>query len=66
MPKTKTHSGTKKRVKMTAKGKLKVSRANRAHLKSAKSKDSIRKGRRAKYLKPQDERRVKKQVSQSK
>jgi len=32
VPKMKTHSGTKKRVKMTGKGKLRRQRANRRHL----------------------------------
>ena len=32
MPKMKTHSGTKKRVKVTGKGKLRRQRANRRHL----------------------------------
>jgi len=62
MPKMKSHSGTKKRVKKTATGKLKVSHANRAHLKTAKSKSSIRKNRRPKYVETADAKRMKKQI----
>ena len=37
MPKMKTHSGTKKRVKSTGKGKLRHERANKRHLLEVKS-----------------------------
>ena len=46
MPKNKTHSGTKKRVKLTAGGKLKRRRAFSSHLlthKSSKRKRKMRK-----------------------
>ncbi|MFQ5591139.1 MAG: 50S ribosomal protein L35 [Phycisphaerae bacterium] len=37
MPKMKTHKGLKKRVKLTASGKIKHRRANTGHLMSGKS-----------------------------
>lgn len=37
MPKNKTHSGTKKRVKVTGSGKLRRERAGRRHLLEKKS-----------------------------
>ena len=37
MPKQKTHKGLKKRVKITARGKLKRKRAGAGHLMSGKS-----------------------------
>ena len=37
MPKMKTHKGIKKRVRITAKGKVKHRRANTGHLMSSKS-----------------------------
>jgi large subunit ribosomal protein L35 len=46
MPKNKTHSGTKKRVKLTASGKLKRRRAFSSHLlthKTSKRKRKMRK-----------------------
>ncbi|MEK7700237.1 MAG: 50S ribosomal protein L35 [Planctomycetota bacterium] len=45
MPKLKTHKGAKKRVKITAKGKVKRSKAGKGHLMSGKS------GRRGMHLK---------------
>ena len=38
MPKVKTHSGTKKRFKLTGKGKVKRFQANTSHLMRKKSK----------------------------
>lgn len=63
MPKMKTHSGTKKRVKRTASGKLKVPHSNRNHLKSAKSKSAIRRNRNANFIDKSDLKRIKKQVA---
>ncbi len=59
MPKIKTHSATKKRVSVTATGKLKVSHANRAHLKGNKSKKTIRNNRSANFISKSDEKRIK-------
>ncbi|MEP9412341.1 MAG: 50S ribosomal protein L35 [Candidatus Brocadia sp.] len=44
MPKLKTHKGLKKRIKITAKGKVKRSKAGKSHLMSGKS------GRRREHL----------------
>ena len=46
MPKMKTHSGAKKRFKLTKKGKVKMNHANRRHIlnkKSTKRKRGLRK-----------------------
>ncbi len=66
MPKMKTHSGTAKRVKKTASGKIKVSHANRAHLKGNKNKNTIRNNRSANFVAPSDAKRIHKAVSQVK
>ncbi len=66
MPKQKTHSGTAKRVRKTGTGKLKVSRANRNHLKGNKSKKAIRNNRKAGLVSASDEQRIKQQISQIK
>lgn len=47
MPKIKTHSGAKKRFRVTKNGKIKISHANRRHIlnkKSTKRKRGLRKG----------------------
>lgn len=47
MPKIKTHSGAKKRFRVTKSGKIKLSHANRSHIlnkKSTKRKRRLRKG----------------------
>jgi len=63
MPKMRTHSGTKKRVKRTASGKVKVSHSQRGHLKSAKSKSSIRKHRNPNFVSASDLKRIKQQIA---
>ncbi len=50
MPKMKTHKGLKKRVKLTANGKLKHKRANSGHLMSGKSGNRRRKLRQRSIL----------------
>jgi len=47
MPKMKTHKGIKKRVKVTARGKIKYKRANSGHLMSGKS------GKRCRHMRKQ-------------
>jgi large subunit ribosomal protein L35 len=42
MPKNKTHSGTKKRFKVTGSGKLRRERANKRHLLEHKSSKRVR------------------------
>ena len=49
MPKIKTHSGAKKRFKVTKSGKIKISRANRRHILNKKSTKRKRKLRKAAY-----------------
>ena len=61
MPKQKTHKGLKKRVKVTASGKVKRHRSGASHLKSNKTSKRRRrlassalvKGLKAKVVKPQ-------------
>ena len=43
MPKMKTHKGLKKRVRVTARGKIKFKKKNSGHLMSGKSGDRCRK-----------------------
>ncbi len=50
MPKMKTHKGLKKRIRLTAKGKIKHKRANTGHLMSGKSGDRRRKLRKPAIL----------------
>ena len=45
MPKMKTHSGAKKRFKLTASGKVKFKRAKMRHMQSNKEKTMKRKAR---------------------
>ncbi len=51
MPKMKTHKGLKKRVKVTATGKVRYKRANSGHLMSWKTGDHCRAMRRPAILK---------------
>ncbi|MCF6154289.1 MAG: 50S ribosomal protein L35 [Candidatus Brocadia sp.] len=48
MPKLKTHKGLKKRIKISAKGKVKRSKAGKGHLLSGKS------GRRREHLRKKE------------
>lgn len=59
MPKMKTHSGTKKRFKKTAKGKLRGRHANRSHILEKKSPDRKRRLGRPAEVSGADRRRVK-------
>ena len=63
MPKMKTHSGTKKRVKKTATGKVKVSHAFRGHLLSAKSTSAKRHHRNANFISKSDLKRIRQQIA---
>ena len=63
MPKMKTHSGTQKRIKVTATGKVKVSSANKGHLLSAKSKSSKRRHKLGSQVSPSDMKRIKQQIT---
>lgn len=63
MPKMRTHSGTKKRIKRTASGKLKISHANKGHLLTAKSKSSKRRHKNSSLVSASDYKRIKQQIS---
>lgn len=63
MPKMRTHSGTKKRVKRTGTGKLKTSHAWKGHLLSAKSTSAKRRHKSSTLVSASDYKRIKQQVS---
>ena len=50
MPKYKTHSGAKKRFKLTASGKVKFARPNRGHFLTEKAQSRKRKLRKGSYI----------------
>jgi large subunit ribosomal protein L35 len=58
MPKLKTHSGVKKRMKLTASGKLKASQAGKKHFMRRRSKAQIRNLRGTTVLSSQDAKRI--------
>ncbi|MEI6361239.1 MAG: 50S ribosomal protein L35 [Actinomycetes bacterium] len=60
MPKQKTHSGAKKRFKVTGSGKLMREQANRRHLLEVKSSKRTRKLAGDQPVAPADVKRVKK------
>jgi large subunit ribosomal protein L35 len=59
MPKNKTHSGMKKRVKITGSGKLLTERAGKRHLLERKSSKLTRRLTGTEEVAPSDTRRVK-------
>jgi large subunit ribosomal protein L35 len=63
MPKMRTHSGTKKRVKKTATGKVKVSHSQRGHLLSAKPKSAKRAHKQPNFISAGDMKRIKQQIA---
>ena len=60
MPKNKTHSGMKKRIKVTGSGKLLAERAGKRHLLERKPSTLTRRLTGTKEIAPQDAVRVKK------
>ena len=50
MPKQKTHSGAKKRFKLTGTGKVKFARPNRGHFLTEKTQSRKRKLRKGSYI----------------
>jgi large subunit ribosomal protein L35 len=60
MPKMKTHSGAKKRIKVTGSGKYMRRQAGRGHLRLAKGKDTFRRRSGEVELAPGDARVAKK------
>jgi large subunit ribosomal protein L35 len=59
MPKQKTHSGSKKRFKVTGSGKIVHERANRRHLLEGKSSTRTRRLKGTAELAPSEVKRVK-------
>jgi large subunit ribosomal protein L35 len=60
MPKMKTHSGSRKRFRLTATGKVMRRRANHGHLMEHKSSRQARRLGRDMILAPPDAKRIKK------
>jgi len=60
MPKLKTHKGTKARVKITGRGKVKAMRSGKRHLNFKKSGTRIRQGRTDLILAKPEAERIKK------
>jgi large subunit ribosomal protein L35 len=58
MPKMKTHSGAKKRFKLTASGKVKASQAGKKHFMRRRSKAQLRNQRGTTVLCDQDAKRL--------
>ena len=58
MPKLKTHKGTKKRFRLTARGKAKRGGAGKRHLLSGKSRKRLRNLRKGAICSPSDQKRV--------
>jgi large subunit ribosomal protein L35 len=59
MPKMKTHSGAKKRFRLTAKGKVKARHAMRSHILGKKNAKKLRKLDEEMHLAPADAKRAK-------
>ena len=60
MPKQKTHSGTKKRIKVTGSGKLMHERTNKRHLLAVKSSRRTRRLSGVAEVAPADTKKIKK------
>ena len=60
MPKMKTHSGAKKRIRVTGSGKYMRRQSGRGHLRLSKGKDTFRRRRGEVELAPGDRKVVKK------
>ena len=63
MPKMRTHSGSKKRMKRTASGHIKIAHAHRGHLLTNKNKSARRAHRSSTLVSAGDMKRIKKQIS---
>jgi large subunit ribosomal protein L35 len=59
MPKMKTHSGAKKRFRLTAKGKVRARHAMKSHILGKKNAKRRRRLDEPVHLKPQDAKRAK-------
>ncbi len=62
MPKMKTHSGAKKRIKVTGTGKYMRRQSGRGHLKLAKGKATFRRRKSEVALAPGDAKTINKQL----
>ncbi len=62
MPKMKTHSGAKKRIRVTGTGKYMRRQSGRGHLKLAKGKQSYRRLKGETTLAPGDRKTIKRQL----
>lgn len=62
MPKMKTHSGAKKRIKVTGSGKYMRRQSGRGHLKLAKGKATYRRRKGEVELAPGDAKTIEKQL----
>jgi len=62
VPKMKTHSGAKKRIKVTGTGKYMRRQAGRGHLKLAKGKSTYRRRKGEVEMAPGDRKVIKKQL----
>ena len=62
MPKMKTHSGAKKRIRITGSGKYRRRQSGRGHLKLAKGKNTYRRRTGETTLAPGDQKNIKKQL----
>ncbi|MEL6341578.1 MAG: 50S ribosomal protein L35 [Myxococcota bacterium] len=62
MPKQKTHSGAKKRFKLTGTGKVKFKRSKMRHILTKKNSKLKRNLRKTGYLQPQDAEHVKRML----
>ncbi len=58
MPKMKTHKGIKRRLKLTARGKVRYKRSFASHLMSGKSGKRVRRARRPSFLSGQMAKRI--------
>ena len=64
MPKMRTHSGTKKRFKITGNGGVKRWRPGKSHLAPGKTQKRIRHLRKSSVVKTQDMNRIRQQIDQ--
>ena len=62
MPKIKSHSGAKKRFKVTATGKLKYAKANRGHFLTEKSSSHKRKLRKGSFVNGKHAKNIKRMI----
>ena len=64
MPKMRTHSGTKKRLKVTASAQIKRSRAGNRHLAPGKTQKQKRQLRKFSLVTTSDKKRIRQQLAQ--